>query len=36
VPNSAILECTNFTDMSGKDIMNPAEDKTVRVAEKKQ
>ncbi|XP_076454925.1 L-proline trans-4-hydroxylase-like isoform X2 [Babylonia areolata] len=28
VPNDAIKTCTNITDMSGKDFMNPADDKT--------
>lgn len=30
VPNSAILECTNETDFSGKDFLDPTEDKTVK------
>lgn len=30
VPNSAILECTNFADFSGKDFMDPSQDKTVK------
>jgi hypothetical protein len=30
VPNSAIMECTNFTDLSGKEFMDPTKDKTVR------
>jgi hypothetical protein len=34
VPNEAVLQCTNFTDMSGKEIMNPAGDKTVKAADK--
>lgn len=29
VPNSAILDCTNFTDMTGKDFMDPKNDKTI-------
>jgi len=32
VPNSAILECTNFTDFTGKEFMDPANDATVRAA----
>ena len=32
VPNSAIKDCTNVTDMSGKEFLNPAFDKTVKVA----
>ena len=28
VPDSAILECTTITDLSGKDFMNPQDDKT--------
>lgn len=31
VPNSAIRDCTNVTDMSGKEFLNPAEDKTVNL-----
>eukprot|EP00105_Crassostrea_gigas_P030683 XP_011453091.1 PREDICTED: uncharacterized protein LOC105346281 [Crassostrea gigas] len=31
VPNSAIRNCTNVTDMSGKEFLNPAEDKTVNL-----
>lgn len=30
VPNSAILECTNFNDFTGKEFMDPKGDKTVR------
>lgn len=30
VPNSAVLECTNIKDWSGKDLMDPSMDKTVR------
>lgn len=30
VPNSAILECTNFTDFTGKEFMDPTKDATVR------
>lgn len=30
VPNSAILECTNETDFSGKEFLDPTEDKTVK------
>ncbi|OWF42642.1 uncharacterized protein LOC110460787 [Mizuhopecten yessoensis] len=29
VPNSAIRECANFTDMTGKDFLDPKNDKTV-------
>ncbi len=32
VPNSAILECTNMTDLSGKEFLDPAEDKTVNAS----
>ncbi|KAK7095044.1 L-proline trans-4-hydroxylase-like [Littorina saxatilis] len=28
VPNDAVKQCTNCTDMSGKDFMNPSNDKT--------
>lgn len=31
VPNSAILECTNFSDFSGKELMDPKMDKTTKV-----
>ncbi len=31
VNNAAIMECTNFTDLSGKDYMDPSTDKTVKV-----
>ncbi|KAK2158235.1 hypothetical protein LSH36_174g03057 [Paralvinella palmiformis] len=31
VPDTAIMECTNLTDLSGKDFMDPKKDKTVRV-----
>ncbi|XP_021362349.1 probable phytanoyl-CoA dioxygenase isoform X2 [Mizuhopecten yessoensis] len=31
VSNSAIRECTNFTDMTGKDFMDPTKDATIRV-----
>jgi len=30
VSNSAILECSNFTDFTGKDFMDPTKDATVR------
>ncbi|XP_033731050.1 L-proline trans-4-hydroxylase-like [Pecten maximus] len=30
VPNSAILSCTNVNDFTGKDFLNPLEDKTVK------
>ncbi|XP_074653877.1 L-proline trans-4-hydroxylase-like isoform X2 [Tubulanus polymorphus] len=30
VPNSAIRECTNFTDFTGKDFMDPSQDKTIK------
>ena len=30
VPNSAIKECTNYTDFTGKEFMNPVIDKTVK------
>ncbi|XP_056009968.1 L-proline trans-4-hydroxylase-like isoform X2 [Ostrea edulis] len=30
VPNSAILDCTNVTDFSGKDFLDPSTDKTVK------
>ncbi|XP_071157062.1 L-proline trans-4-hydroxylase-like isoform X2 [Mytilus edulis] len=29
VPNSAIKECTNFTDMSGKDFINPCKNESL-------
>ncbi|XP_033732596.1 L-proline trans-4-hydroxylase-like [Pecten maximus] len=29
VPNSAILDCTNFTDVTGKDFLDPKNDKTI-------
>lgn len=29
VPNSAIKECKNITDFSGKAFMDPDEDKTI-------
>ena len=29
VPDSAILDCPSTTDFTGKDFMNPADDKTV-------
>jgi len=32
VPNSAILECTNFTDFTGKEFMDPTQDATVRAS----
>ena len=28
VPNSSILECTNFGDLEGKDFLQPGIDKT--------
>lgn len=31
VPDTAIMECTNITDLSDKDFMDPKTDKTVRV-----
>ena len=31
VPNSAILDCTNFSDFSGKELMDPKIDKTTKV-----
>lgn len=31
VPNSAIKSCTNFTDLSGKDFMDPTKDQTVKI-----
>ncbi|XP_035683652.1 ectoine dioxygenase-like [Branchiostoma floridae] len=31
VPNDAILTCENFTDLSGKDFMDPAVDKTIKI-----
>lgn len=31
VQNSAIRDCTNVTNMSGKEFLNPAEDKTVNL-----
>ena len=30
VPNSAILDCTNLTDFSGKEFLDPTADKTVK------
>jgi hypothetical protein len=30
VPNSAILECENFTDFTGKEFMDIEKDKTVK------
>ncbi|XP_069120784.1 L-proline trans-4-hydroxylase-like [Argopecten irradians] len=30
VPNSAILECTNVSDFTGKEFLNPLDDKTVK------
>jgi len=30
VSDSAILECTNFTDLTGKEFMDPTKDATVR------
>ncbi|KAK3087961.1 hypothetical protein FSP39_012835 [Pinctada imbricata] len=35
VPNSEILDCKNFTDMTGKDFLNPQNDKTVRAEDSK-
>ena len=29
VPDSAILDCPSTTDFTGKDFLNPADDKTV-------
>lgn len=34
VSNSAIKDCTNVTDMSGKEFLNPTVDKTVTLDEK--
>ncbi|GAB1599221.1 uncharacterized protein LOC115217558 [Argonauta hians] len=34
VPDSALKECENYTDMSGKKFLNPSIDKTVRVDDK--
>lgn len=34
VPDSAIKECVNVTDMSGKEFLNPAVDKTVKLDKK--
>ncbi|XP_005108978.1 L-proline trans-4-hydroxylase [Aplysia californica] len=34
VPNSAIRECTNLTDVSGKDFLDPSNDKTLRIDKK--
>lgn len=34
VANSAIGECTNFTDMTGKDFLDPKNDKTVVAVDK--
>ena len=30
VPDSAIIECDNFTDLSGKEFLDPKTDKSVR------
>ena len=30
VPNSAIRECTNFSDVTGKDFMDPSKDETCK------
>ncbi|XP_076463189.1 L-proline trans-4-hydroxylase-like [Babylonia areolata] len=35
VPDAAIRECRNYTDMSGKEFMNPATDRTTDVTAKK-
>ncbi|XP_064649152.1 L-proline trans-4-hydroxylase-like isoform X2 [Lineus longissimus] len=35
VPNSAIRTCTTMTDMTGKDFMNPKDDKTIKVSKDK-
>ncbi|KAL5012410.1 hypothetical protein ScPMuIL_010961 [Solemya velum] len=32
VPDTAIMECQNYTDMTGKEFMKPSEDKTVRLS----
>ncbi|KAL3870821.1 hypothetical protein ACJMK2_038859 [Sinanodonta woodiana] len=34
VPNSAIKECNNFTDFTGKEFLDPATDKTVKAGTK--
>ena len=34
VPDSAILECSDVTDMRGKDFMDPRTDKTIRYEDK--
>ena len=34
VPNDAILKCDNFTDMSGKEMMDPTQDKTINIKAK--
>lgn len=34
VPNNAIKECNNFSDISGKDFMDPTKDKTIKVKPK--
>jgi hypothetical protein len=31
VPNSAIMQCDNITDMSGKDFMDPTKDHTIKI-----
>ncbi|XP_063966745.1 L-proline trans-4-hydroxylase-like [Lytechinus pictus] len=36
VPNSAILECSDVPDMTGKDFLDPKNDKTVKAAPKEQ
>ena len=30
VDNNAVRKCTNVTDMTGKDFMDPTKDKTIR------
>ncbi|XP_041370059.1 L-proline trans-4-hydroxylase-like [Gigantopelta aegis] len=34
VPNSAIADCQNITDTEGKEFLNPAEDKTIKLDSK--
>uniref|UniRef100_A0A0L8HH92 Uncharacterized protein n=2 Tax=Octopus bimaculoides TaxID=37653 RepID=A0A0L8HH92_OCTBM len=34
VPDTAVKDCQNYTDLTGKKFLNPAIDKTVRVDQK--